>query len=112
LGNGFQQPPRDPIAEKESSLDQLLADYRAYGLPLPPDRAKLVRFESGRRQVLNDKADATTYFLGFLLPPGTKDNADLLLVGTEEIRVSSLKNVEVVGPKAELVKSIDVRRWG
>ena len=30
----------------ENSLDTLLADYRGYGLPLPPDDAKLVRFES------------------------------------------------------------------
>jgi hypothetical protein len=48
----------------ESGLDQLLLDYRGYGLPVPPDEAKLVRFESGGRYILNDKLMPPTYFLG------------------------------------------------
>jgi hypothetical protein len=96
----------------ENSLDGLLADYRAYGLPLPPEDAKLVRFESGGRHILNDKLMPPTYFLGFLLRPATKDNPAVLLVGTEEIRLDAHKTVEVVEPKPELVTGIDVRRWG
>jgi hypothetical protein len=44
-----------PAFEKKDSVngfDQLLADYRGYGLPLPPENAKLVRFESGGRYIL------------------------------------------------------------
>ena len=61
----------------ENSLDQLLADYRGYGLPLPPEDAKLVRFESGGRYILNGKLMPPTYFLGFLLRPATKDKPAL-----------------------------------
>ena len=96
----------------ENGFDQLLADYRGYGLPLPPEDAKLVRFESGGRYILNDKLMPPTYFLGFLLQPGTKDNPPLLLVGTQEVRLDAHKTVEVVEPKPELVKGIDLRWWG
>lgn len=95
----------------ENSLDQLLADYRHYGLPLPPEEAKLVRFESGGGYIINDKLMPPSYFLGFLLRPATKDHPALLLVGTQEINVESFKTIEVVEPKAELVKRIDLRFW-
>jgi hypothetical protein len=91
----------------ESGLDQLLLDYRGYGLPLPPDDAKLVRFESGGRYILNDKLMPPTYFLGFLLRPGIKDRPALLLVGTQEIQLESFKTIEFVEAKPELVKSLD-----
>jgi hypothetical protein len=96
----------------ENGLDQLLADYRGYGLPLPPGDAKLVRFESGGRYILNDKLMPPTYFLGFLLRPGTKDAPALLLVGTQEVRLSSSETVEVVEPKPTLVKGLDLDWWG
>ena len=95
----------------ENGLDQLLTDYRGYGLPLPAQDAKLVRFESGGRYVLNGKLMPPTYFLGFLLKPGTKDHPPLLLVGTEEIRLDAYKAIESVEPKPDLVKGIDVRWW-
>ena len=95
----------------ENSLEQLLADYRGYGLPLPPDDAKLVRFESGGRGIVNGKLTPPTYFLGFLLRPGTKDKPALLLVGTREIRLNSSETVEAVDPKQELVNNIDLGYW-
>jgi hypothetical protein len=96
----------------ENSLDQLLADYRGYGLPLPPKDAKLVRFESGGRYVLNGKLMPPTYFLGFLLSLGTKKKPALLLVGTEEVRLKTYSTFEVVEPKSDLVKNIDLGWWG
>ena len=95
-----------------SDLDQLLADYRGYGLRLPPVDAKLVRFESGGRFILNDKLMPPTYSLGFLLRARTKDSPALLLVGTREIQLEPSKAVEFVEPKPELVKSIEFQRWG
>jgi hypothetical protein len=65
----------------ENSLDQLLADYRGYGLPLPPDDAKLVRFESGGRGIVNGKLAPPTYFVGFLVRPGTKNKPTLFEAG-------------------------------
>jgi hypothetical protein len=96
----------------ENSFEQLLADYRGYGLPLPPEDAKLVKFESGGRYILNDKLMPPTYFLGFLLKSGDKDKPARLLVGTQEFDLESHKTVEVVEPKADLVKGIDPRWWG
>src|SRR5205807_7141528 len=96
----------------EKGFDQLLADYRGYGLPLPPKNAKLVRFEAGGRYILNDKLMPPTYFLGFLLQPGTKDKPPLLLVGTQEICLDAHKTVEIVEiVEPKLVKSIDLRWW-
>jgi hypothetical protein len=95
----------------ERSLDQLLADYQAYGLPLPPKDAKLVRFESGGRYILNGKLMPPEYFLGFLLAPGSKDKPAVLLVGTQELRLEPRTSFEVVEPKPELVKKIKMRYW-
>jgi hypothetical protein len=94
----------------ENSLDQLLADYRAYGLPLPPDHAKLVRFESGGRHILNDELMPPTYFLGFLLQPSSKSKPGLLLVGTDEVSVAS--PYKTVKPTPDLVKGLDLSWWG
>ncbi len=96
----------------EKGFDQLLEDYRGYGLPIPPADAKLVRFESGGRYILNDKLMPPTYFIGFLLRPGTKEKETLLLVGTQETRLDAFKTVEVVEPNAELIKSIELNWWG
>lgn len=95
----------------ENSLDHLLADYRGYGLPLPPDDAKLVRFESGGRTIVNGKLTPPTYFLGFLLRPATKDKRAQLLVGTQEIAVRFGESVESVDPKPQLVNNIDIDFW-
>jgi hypothetical protein len=100
------------IKVMENGLDQLLADYRGYGLPLPPADAKLVRFESGGRYILNDKLMPPTCFLGFLLRPGARDRPALLLVGTQEFRLDPFKTVEVVEPGPQLVKGIDLAWWG
>jgi len=100
------------VAVIENGFDSLLADYRGYGLPLPPKDAKLVKFESGGRYILNDKLMPPTYFLGFLLRSATKENPALQLVGAEEVRLDSYKTIEVVEPKPELVKELDLRWWG
>src|SRR6516165_5421843 len=85
-GNDSKQSRGQEAKTKDpADFAQLLADYRAFGLPLPPDNAKLVRFESGGRYILNSKLMPPTYFLGFLLRSATKENPALLLVGTQEM---------------------------
>jgi hypothetical protein len=91
----------------ESSLDTLLADYRAYGLPLPPPDAKLVRFVSSY-QMNKGKVVPINYALGFLLRPGTKDNPPLLLVGTEEYSLRWPDEVVAVEPRMNLVNTGDL----
>jgi hypothetical protein len=109
---GNESPDQKEKTKEPPGLDKLLADYRTFGLPLPPDHAKLLRFESGGRYILNDKLMPPTYFLGFLLCPATKDHSALLLVGTQEIRLDRFEKVELVKPKPELVKSIELGWWG
>ena len=43
----------------DASRGEVLTVYRAYRLPLPPDRAKLVPFESGGRTYQKGTADST-----------------------------------------------------
>lgn len=95
------------VAIIENGFDQLLADYRGYGLPLPPKDAKLVKFVSGGGGIVNDEITPLTYFFGFLLQPRTKDKPPLLLVGTQELPLDPGTKFQVVEPKPELVKKID-----
>src|SRR5262245_2248403 len=46
------EPERQAEQAKDDKVfEQLLRDYEAYGLPMPPKAAKLVRFFSGVRSV-------------------------------------------------------------
>jgi hypothetical protein len=102
---------RSLIDTIESSLAGLLAAYRDYGLPLPPDDARLVRFESGGRYVLNGKLMPPTYFLGFLLPPSAGDKQPVLLVGTRQVLDAARRTIEPVDAKPELVDGLDLGYW-
>lgn len=74
----------------ENSLDQLLIDYRAFGLPLPPDDAPLVRFQlfAGQTSWIQagdeDQVDVRTpptYGYGFLLSPAKEARDGTILHG-------------------------------
>jgi hypothetical protein len=95
----------------ENTLEYSLAEYRRYGLPLPPADAPLVRFESGGRHVLNGKLMPPTYLLGFMLRRGTKEAPPVLLVGTEEVALRAYQTIEIVKPTPELVKGLDLGWW-
>ena len=56
-------------ARIENGLDQLLADYRFFGLPLPPDRAPLVRFEEQPSRHPPHVAPRTARRDDYILPP-------------------------------------------
>ncbi len=93
----------------ENSLDQLLVDYRAYGLPLPPANAKLVRFESGGGGTVNGQRMPPTYMLGFLLESASKDKPALLFVGTQQHRCYYCTQADVVEPNRAAAK--DFNTW-
>lgn len=100
------------IQRIENSLDQLLADYRTYGLPLPPEDARLVRFVSGGGGSVDGKPTPLTYSLGFLLQPATRDQPPLLLVGTQEVRFDADTQYVVIEPTTEALKDVDpCWRW-
>ena len=69
------------VEKLENSLEQLLEDYRAYGLPLPPKDAPLVRFESIMGFTVNGKIYPPTYSVGFLLKQGTEKEPPHFLRG-------------------------------
>lgn len=69
-------------AEPLASLDDLLKEYRALGLPLPPKEAKLVRYEAGGGGIVNGEVQPTDYALAFLITQGEKSKRPVLLVGT------------------------------
>jgi hypothetical protein len=98
----------DPEAKPKPELDALLGAYRAYGLPLPPEGAKLIRFENGVWTYNPGGKDIPHHSLGFVLKEGTKDNPPVILVGTQEGR-PELRDpkIRVVEPKASLAKEVD-----
>lgn len=86
-------------------LDDLLADYRAYGLPEPPKEAKLVRLKSDVRSVRDDKTEIAHYNLAFLLDQGGMGKKAIVLAGMEQREVDSKRTemtvVEPVGLKLD-----------
>jgi hypothetical protein len=74
------------IEKIDNGLEQLLEDYKSYGLPLPPKDAPLVRFQSGGGFLLNGVKQPFEYNLGFLLKPGSKEQPPEILFGTSRIR--------------------------
>src|SRR5262245_54428794 len=75
-------------AEPAPSLDELLKEYRALGLPLPPKEAKLVRYEAGGGGIVNGRVQPTTFSVAFELNPASKTEGPLLLRATLEYRPS------------------------
>src|SRR5690349_10201297 len=57
-------------------LDELLDEYRAGGLPEPPEGARLVRFWAGV------SSDTRLYHLGFWIKPQDAGQPATILVGT------------------------------
>jgi hypothetical protein len=86
-----------PASGVADSLDDLLRDYREYGLPEPPKEARLVRFFSGSWTVGKDGAETPYSHLGFLLQPGDERHGAVVLVGTVryETRPKEIKIVEI-----------------
>ncbi|MBI1914162.1 MAG: hypothetical protein HYS12_05410 [Planctomycetes bacterium] len=72
------------LAAEVPSLDELLKEYRALGLPIPPREAKLVRYQSGGGDRVNGKVKSKVFSLAFQLDAGTKTKDPRLLKGIYE----------------------------
>lgn len=59
-------------ATSDSVFDDLLKEYRALGLPLPPEDAKLVRYDAGGGGIINRVVQPIRYGLAFEFKPKTK----------------------------------------
>jgi hypothetical protein len=95
------------LVEKiERSLELLLEDYRALGLPLPPKEAKLVRYEAGGGGIVNRKVQPKSYSLAFEVKPATKTENPVLLTGTHEWQPRWNPHTEEVRPDSDAVQEL------
>ena len=90
--------------------DDLLAEYQALGLPLPPAKSRLIRYESGGGGMVNGVVQPTEYSLAIELQPGTKDKKPLLLVAAMEWRPDWDPKTRAVKPEVAAVESVDLGR--
>jgi hypothetical protein len=90
----------------ENGLDALLAAYREYGLPLPPPKARLVRYMSGGGAVIVRKVEPLTYSLAFEVRPATQAEGALLLDGVYLRRHDDHRHLEAVDPAPAAVKDL------
>src|SRR5262245_31608440 len=90
-------------AKNEKVFAQLLKDYQAYGLPLPPKEAQLVRFPNGWSTFGAGGKATVLFHLGFLLEAADKKQRPLLLVGTREFKPDdeALREMKKVKPSVE-----------
>ncbi|HEY1859778.1 MAG TPA: hypothetical protein VGG61_05470, partial [Gemmataceae bacterium] len=102
----FVAPPSF-AADDVQTLDEYLNQYRDLGLPLPPNDAPLVRYESGGGGLINGEVDPIRYSLGFLLEPGTKKKRAKLLWGVSELQHHYDTHPKVIEPDPEAVKRIE-----
>jgi hypothetical protein len=104
-GTGSAVPPL-ASAEAPVTLDTLLADYRALGLPMPPADARLVRYETAFRSVLANDVERQIVFLGFELPREVAGERPLL-IGTERIQQRE-REEQVVAAEPTAQAAVDV----
>jgi hypothetical protein len=95
------------VQEIENGIDSLLALYRDYGLPLPPEDAKLVWFEGGGGGRVNGKLDPKWYTLGFLLKPAGKRTDARLLRGASVWKRGNDCRIIVLEPARLSASDID-----
>jgi hypothetical protein len=91
----------DAAAQPLLSLDELLKEYKALGLPLPPKKAKLVRYEAGGGK-------PTVYGLAFEVKPGTKTEKPVLLIGTWRSHLIYDPHPQPVAPEPAAIKDLKV----
>lgn len=88
-------------ANDKETLDALLADYKAYGLPMPPTDAKLVRVKA--RWLSDNKPE---YLLGFLLQPANGSEKGIALVGTRRYEFDGEFEIVADDPDPEVLSRV------
>jgi hypothetical protein len=116
----------------ENRLDGLAVVYREYGLPLPPPKARLVRYVTGgggttviiRGWSITTQVQPLEYTLAFEAEPATKSEGPCLLRGTTRWRPgadtelqevtpdpAALANVPFYGGEVDLAIQCHARGW-
>jgi hypothetical protein len=73
----------------QADLDQVVALYRSYGLPLPPASASFVEIGQGY-----SSGEGTLYNFGYALRPADKPNEVVVMVDGQEVTHHSVKPAE------------------
>ena len=92
-------------ADPLPSPAELLKEYRALGLPLPPESAKLVIYEGFGGGIVNGKVVPPRRGLAFEVRPGTKTEKPVLLRGTLEWRPDWDPRTQKVKPDVAAVRT-------
>ena len=95
-------------ADPQPTLAGLLKEYQALGLPLPPEKARLVQFEAGGGGIVNGVVQPPEYWLAFEVKPGTKEEPPVLLQGALEYQPSWVSTVRGVEPDLPAVKGVKI----
>jgi len=97
----------DIAAVIENTLEQLVIDYRAFGLPLPPKDAMLVRYEAGGGGLVNGKVQPKVYAPAFLVKSGSETEGATLLWGSVERQLERWDGrPQEIDPTPEAVKRL------
>lgn len=100
--------PIGGAAEPVPALDELLKEYQELGLPMPPNEAKLVRYESGGGGIVNRVVQPKTYSMAFEFKREGKTSQPVLWTGTHEWQSDRNVHVQELEPKPEAVKELEL----
>jgi len=90
-----------------STPAELLKEYKALGLPLPPATAKLVMFTSTSRVIVNGELQPQRFRLAFEVKPGTKDVKPVLFMGTREVQSDWTVDLRKIEPEPASVMELN-----
>jgi hypothetical protein len=91
----------------ENGLDQLLEDYRAYGLPLPHAESPLVEFVHGSGDYEGTQFIPPPRSIGFLLRPADGQRPCEVLCGTKQVSGSEGGKTEALDPRLATARDLD-----
>ncbi len=100
---------RCAAADPPPKPDELLKEYKSLGLPLPPEKAKLVRYEGWGGRIGSDgKPLSPILGLSFEIKPTTETGHAILMKETAEWKPDWDPHPKEVKPEAAAIEGIDL----
>jgi hypothetical protein len=93
-------------ADPAPTLTELLKEYEALGMPLPPKMAKLVRYEAYRNVTIPGGRISPVCGLAFEIKPGTETEGPVILCGTREFQPAGYPRPQEVKPEPVSARDI------
>jgi hypothetical protein len=95
------------VQRLENRLDGLAADYRSFGMPFPPQSAKLVRFVNQIGERIDGKWIKEKYRFGFLIKPSRSAAPATMLVEAEQYELNWDIKARVLDPDKMALREIE-----